>query len=401
MRRIVFTVAVVAIALTVALSSPALASKKSRTPVTSGITALKVEPEELRIRVRALIRPTLGTVEEAADRIIRDTSDPVVRRGALRWKIENTTTLLSALLRNDPALALADAWGYVIQEQTLLRRPEAAEVYGKFADRAVEALEVVQNDFRAFAGSVQEDLNGAAFEASIRKWADANPIEGALFRRPSMDSEFAEVLAKATGKGGAFAALGSLEETTTDVMTRMDIYTMYLPRLARWEAELALDDVTGGIDAQTLAANFERITKAADRLATVAEDVPALVERERAAALEALRAERIATMKDLRGERGVILDAVSHERIAALQEIEAIAQRLLDRSGETIHGATRKELEALVAEVEAMRKRIVDDVGTTLNQVVDHAFVKALQLLLIAVVLGAVGAVLYARFLRG
>jgi hypothetical protein len=54
----------------------------------------------------------------------------------------------------------------------------------------------------------------------------------------------------------------------------------------------------------------------------------------------------------------------------------------------------------LVDNVEKMRKRLIDDVGTTLTDVLDHAFLKGVELLLIAAVLGALGLVLYARFLR-
>ena len=47
-----------------------------------------------------------------------------------------------------------------------------------------------------------------------------------------------------------------------------------------------------------------------------------------------------------------------------------------------------------------MRLRLVDDTKTALNNVVDHAFVRAVELLLIAAALGAVGLVLDARYLR-
>jgi hypothetical protein len=72
--------------------------------------------------VRALIRPTLGAIEESADRMIAETSDPVVRRGALLLKIEMSTTMLAAMLRSDPVLALADAWGSVRQVDQLRAR---------------------------------------------------------------------------------------------------------------------------------------------------------------------------------------------------------------------------------------------------------------------------------------
>ncbi len=398
MRRAAVLLALFTAAFVFAGCDPAWAGK-SRTPVASSAKKLKMSPEELRIRVRALIRPTLGTVEEAADRSLRETTDPVIRRGTVLWKIETTTTLLSALLRNDPVLALADAWGYAFQVESYLARPEIVARYGKSAPDAAAAMALIRARFRSFAGSVQDEATAGSFEAAIRQWADRNPIEGALYRRPSMDSEFAAVLAS-SGGGGAFAALGSLDETTSDVMTRMDLYTMYLPRLARWEAELAVDDLARGIDPGALIADVDRLARAADRLATVAEGVSDLAARERAAALDGLRAERLAATRDLQGERRAVVAAVDQERIATLQEVEAIAQRLLDRMGGPLNEAVRDDLAELVREVEEMRKRTIDDAGLVLNRVVDHAFLRAVELLLIAAALGAVGLVLYARFLR-
>jgi hypothetical protein len=197
--------------------------------------------------------------------------------------------------------------------KTFLGRADMQAQVGGFAPEATEAMEAIESELRQFGGSVQKDLNVEAFEARVRQWADQHPIEGALYRRPSVDSAVATVMATTSG-GGAFAALGGLDETTADVMTRMDLYTIYLPRLARWEAELAIDDVARGVDPKALVAEFERFTRAIDRIAAVAEGAPDLVERERAAALEAVRSERIAATKDLQGERKAVLDALHQER---------------------------------------------------------------------------------------
>lgn len=101
-----------------------LAETKSRAPFTSSIKNFDMSPKELRIRVRALIRPTLGIIEERADRIMAEASDPLVRRGVLVLKIEMSATLLAAMLRSDPVLAFGDTWGYVLQVEDLLKRPE-------------------------------------------------------------------------------------------------------------------------------------------------------------------------------------------------------------------------------------------------------------------------------------
>jgi maltooligosyltrehalose synthase len=222
----------------------------------------------------------------------------------------------------------------------------------------------------------------------VRRWANRHPIEGALYRRPSIDSAVAELLAS-SGASGVFGVLGNLDETMADVMTRMDLYTMYLPRLARWEAELAADDLTRGVEPRTLSAEFERLTRAVDRLAAVAEPASDLAVRERAAVLDAVR-----------GERTVVLDAVQKERIATLHEIEAIAQRLGDRSGPSLRDAVGTEMKELVKSVEEMRKRLIVEAGEALDRVVDHAFFRLVQLLLICAGLVAMGLLFRAFLLR-
>jgi hypothetical protein len=370
------------------LAVPACAAKASRTPFTSRNKDLQISPQELRIRVRALIRPTLGILEQAADRALSESPSPETRRFILVWKIETTTTLLSTLLHQDPIYALGDSWAYVIQVKSFVEKEDVTRQYGAFAPVATAALSSVVAEMRSFVDGLQEVFTADTVEAKVRRWADLHPIEGALSRRPAIDSTIAGVLATANS-GGALAALGSLEETTGELMMRMDLYTMYLPRLARWEAELAAGDLTRGVELDQLSAELTRFTRAADRIAGVAEQAPAVAERERAAALSGVRAERQA-----------VVDALHDERVASLAEVEAIAQRVLDRQGVPFNAAVRSDLDELVNSVEAMRKRLLTDAETSLLDVVDHAFIKALELLFIAAGLGAIGLVLYARVLR-
>ncbi len=342
-RRLAAIVAVVA--LSVYPGTDLFAESKSRAPVTSGIKGLGTSPQELRIRVRALIRPTLGIIEERVDRTMADTSDPTIRRGLLVLKIEMTSTMLVALLRNDPVLALVDAWGYVLQVENLLKRPEVRAKYGLSASMDPEPFALIEGQFRSLIASVQAGPSVEKLTAEVRTWADSHPIEGEIYRRPSLDSAVAKMLAS-SGDSGVFAAIGSIEETTADVMTRMDLYTMYLPRLARWEAELAADDLTRGVDTRMLTDDLDRVTRAADRIATVAETASDLTARERAMVLDAIRSERRA-----------VLDAVQKERIAVLLEVEA------------------------------MRMRLVKDADESLEKVVDHVFIRLAQLLLAGAVL--------------
>ena len=99
-------------------------------------------------------------------------------------------------------------------------------------------------------------------------------------------------------------------------------------------------------------------------------------------------------------ERLALLDAVQKERIATLREVEAIAQRLMDRSGPPLHDAVRADLKEFVKSVEEMRKRLMVDSGEALDRVVDHAFFRLVELLLVCAGLVALGLVLRRLLLR-
>ena len=113
-----------------------------------------------------------------------------------------TTTILAAMLRSDPVLALADAWGYVLQVKDAFAQPWAQSRYGQSAHRASEALTLFENPFRDFVASVQAGRFAETF-ASVVEWADGHPIEGSLHRRPSIDSEIAELLASSGARASS------------------------------------------------------------------------------------------------------------------------------------------------------------------------------------------------------
>jgi len=396
-----------AIAL-LATASPRLglaAASASSIPVTASATARDISPKELRIRVRALIRPVLGTVEESADEIRAATGDPVVRRGALVLKIETTTTFLAALLRSDPVLALADAWAYARQVEGELARPEMRTKFGESASRAAAAMAQVQGQLRDFAASVQGVDAADSLESAVHQWADANPIKGALYRRPAMDSAVAAQLAAAGGRG-IFSRLRNVEETAADVTIRSDLYTMYVPRLARWEAELAADDLGRGLDPAALSEDFARLAKAMDRVATVAETAPEMARGidPQALSIEFTRLaraiDRMATGVQAAPEMAANLERVASamERLAAVAE-EAPALTARERTA--AFQALGQERLATLADMERLRRRLVVESEQELDRVVDHAFYRLVVLLVIGAPLVWLGVfLLLRRFVR-
>jgi hypothetical protein len=71
---------------------------------------ITVTQSQVRLRMRAMVDPICGEIEQTADAIIAGTTDRAVQRAALRWKIEGVPALREALFQSDPFTAVSDTW---------------------------------------------------------------------------------------------------------------------------------------------------------------------------------------------------------------------------------------------------------------------------------------------------
>jgi len=71
---------------------------------------ITVTRNQVRLRMRAMVDPICGAIEQTADAIIAGTTDRAVQQAALRWKIEGVPALREALFQSDPFTAVSDTW---------------------------------------------------------------------------------------------------------------------------------------------------------------------------------------------------------------------------------------------------------------------------------------------------
>src|SRR5215471_8177573 len=69
-----------------------------------------VNQHQVRLRMRALVEPMCGAIEQTADAIIAGTTNRAVQQAALSWKIEGVPAVRQALFRPDPFTAMGDTW---------------------------------------------------------------------------------------------------------------------------------------------------------------------------------------------------------------------------------------------------------------------------------------------------
>src|SRR5262245_25138668 len=71
---------------------------------------IAVTPNQIRLRMRSLVEPFAGEIEQTADTIVAGTSDRSVKRAAILWKIEGVPAMRGALFQPDPFMAVFDTW---------------------------------------------------------------------------------------------------------------------------------------------------------------------------------------------------------------------------------------------------------------------------------------------------
>ena len=172
----------------------------------------------------------------------------------------------------------------------------------------------------------------------MHAWAASHRFESLHFTRESAAAEFDELLGLSDGSLGA--TVGDMNRTVAGMYDRLGYMNESLLKQVRWNTELMVADATGS---PSIGPTLSATNRALERLGTLAETTPMLldsmgaatvitVREERIAAVEALSAERTAVMHGVAEERIAVITALHDERLAILASADAIAARSIERS---------------------------------------------------------------------
>jgi hypothetical protein len=323
-----------------------------------------------------------GEIERTADQIAAGTSDPAVRRAALRWKIDAVPALSAALFQPEPMTAVLDSWVFFNQMADFFETGAGKDQLGESAPVAVEASRRLEQEIADVFAAMTVSHDVSRVRAFAKSWAAAHPIRYAIGdRETALGRSLERDVPESWSTGEAVAEITT---SVDDLNRKLDVYNEHVFRQARWEAELLASDLRladmpplaerSVQSAESLAAAFDRIAPGFERLAAVAETTPAFVASERKTTIDGLGLELTRMIAFLAQERIAALKQVTEERIAAI---------------DTITKAATTERNAF--------ERDIERVGV---QLVDHAIWRLAQLLaavLVCVGVGTVGILLLVR----
>ncbi len=354
--------------------------KKSSVKIAKNVTS---SVPELSSRNQSLLALYSAEIENTADTIISQSPSHAARRQALEWKAEAIPVMQTSLLNTDPIAAVLDTWVFIFQMSAYMERPALKQVLGEFHPLVAEAVKNMDTEMERIVRLGAPTVDVAELRQRVSAWAGIHPIQASLAGRQSLDSE---VIRKAEQSDlGTMTSIKVLGESIGDLTARLDSYNVYMPKQARWQAELLLSDVTRDpqvsaalsnlvVLSQTTANASASMGRVPELMVRAREAVRADVEGQRLSAQAFLNEQRLQTLAALQQQRIDTLVALRGERLAATADMRVERQAVLN--------AVRDDEVAAMNDVKAMRDKAIQDLDAKGRGLIDHFFIRALELML-------------------
>jgi hypothetical protein len=343
---------------------------------------------ELSSRNQSLLGLYSAEIEAAADRIILESHSPEARRQALMWKAEAIPVLQTTLLNTDPVAAVVDTWAFLFQMKAHMERPAVKEGFGEFHFVVAETLKNMDAEMERLIQVAAPSANVTDLRQRVGAWAEAHPIQAGLTGRQSADPDMIRKVGESDL--GSIASLKAIGESLGDLNARLDSYNVYLPKQARWQAELLLRDIARDPQVDAVMSNVVVLSSALAKTSSSMERMPETMGQAREAIRADVDGERLAAQAFLRDERLQTLDAVRQERIAtiaAMHNERLAATADLRGERQAVLAALYNGEAAVMNDVNAQSEKTLKDLDSRGRGLIDHFFLRALELMLLTLVL--------------
>lgn len=343
---------------------------------------------ELSSRNQSMLALYSAEIEVAADRIISESPSPTTQRQALVWKAEAIPVMQTSLLNTDPVAAVLDTWAFIFQMTAYMERPALKQKFGESYPVVAETLRNMEDEMERLVRVGAPTANVADLRQRVSAWAEAHPIQASLVGRQSVDPD---VIRKAGQSDlGMTTSIKTLAEGLGDFTARLDSYNVYLPKQVRWQAELLLTDFTHDPQISAALSNLAVLSASAAKASVKIDQMPELVDQtrvafkadvdnERLSAQAFLREEILKTLYALQQERIATIDAMHGERLATTAEIREERRAAME--------VLRNQEVAMMKEFEEISKRAIQDLDTREHGLINFFFLRALELMLLTLVL--------------
>lgn len=362
----------------------------SKTALIKSAKGVESSAGELSLRNQSLLSLYSAEIENTADKVILESPSAATRRQALVWKAEAIPAMQTALLRSDPLAAALDAWVFILQMKAYMNQPMVKETWGNFQPLIMETLNRMETEMKQRLQAAAPSANMGSVEQQLSSWAEAHPIQSGLASRQSIDAQ----LLRRTEQSelGARASIKAIGESIGDLTARLDAYNAYLPKQARWQAELLLSDLARNPQVSATISNIADLSNTLAQTSGSVEQLPEYVDNLHKAVLTEVEGQRLAAQSFLREERIESFDSLNQQRIATIADLRRerlAATEDLRKERQIMLDALHSEEEVVIRDVNATATKMLADSEIRARGLIDHFFLRALELVLLTLVLCA------------
>jgi hypothetical protein len=293
---------------------------------------------ELQLHIDDLASVFTGVIEQTADHVITASAEMGIKQHALLWKINGIPTTYRALFHNDPAVAILDTWAFSMQMVNYFNQGEGKKDFGKWHKIAHKSSQRLEVKLTQLVASGLPDGNVNPLREDFWSWVNEHSIARDFIYRDTVIPVLGEIIGDM--ELNTLQTVGSLAVGIEEIADLFAVHVNLLTKQARWQAELLLMETFKGYDAQEAVSTIVELAKSLNQISPVVEQFPEFIAHERETFLEVLQA-----------ERATILDSINEQRSVTLSEIESSSNRFLKTSMDQS------------------------------KQLIDHLFIRAIQLL--------------------
>jgi hypothetical protein len=352
---------------------------------------LRAPAGELRATQHALAISIPGDIEATADDISRRTGDPAVRGQALLWKMEAIPAYYQTLFQADSLAGAIATLALAAQLENYLTTGDGRHRFGALQPIGVGAARKIRADVvngMRLVARRPDDFDRLA--ARIDAWALENPIVGtSLASRPSI----VPVLVKMAGPEDRelFGVIGDIGGSIADIGARLDIYSGYLPKAARWQSELLADELAVRDETSLVLSTLQSMTGLIGRIDGLTS--PESIERATAVGIDSIRTQRIEAVAALDKMRADLQAYLTGERLAVLANVDSQTRTALagiDRQRTlTLEQADELRRKTFAA-ADRMRSQTIADIDDLATRLILEATCAVAALLVLAALLAVV-----------
>ncbi|MCH4824156.1 hypothetical protein ML462_13335 [Gramella lutea] len=352
-------------------------AQRKKKSVGPGGGIVEISQQELRTTMNDFFYRFERSITESADSIMQLSSDPVIDREALIWKLNSIPIANTAIYNSDPFLGYIDMAVFTYQLKLYFENGAGKNLFGSHQDIAIQTMDSLWKDLLDIGRNLVPDNDISEGTKLVTDFAEEHPLHSSYFVRQSTIPLMTKIQTaeKVTFKGLAEDMSQNLDQMRSQLGSYMEV----LPKQVRWESEYLINNTMTN---PVLTSRFDSLTNLLERSVVLLESTPSLIDTQRETAFEDIRNERIAVINALQQEREIIFEEIKKEREIVLAELSE--QINLQRE------ATFKDLTALT-------NQSIDTTFNRTEEIIDKLFWRTIVLISILLVLIFIGVVVYKK----